>query len=128
MIYLRYSEDDKVFDYVTNLLKEAVERKDLLFVNMLVINETIWILNKKYRIPLSEIIELIDRLIPLLEIIPIDYGDYDIMKKIMLDYGLKPSDALHIASMNKMGIRHIVSEDKEFDKIPFIERMWLDDH
>ncbi|MEM2277158.1 MAG: type II toxin-antitoxin system VapC family toxin, partial [Thermoproteota archaeon] len=41
----------------------------------------------------------------------------------MLDYGLKPSDALHIASMNKMGIRHIVSEDKEFDKIPFIERM-----
>jgi len=128
VIYLRYSEDDKVFDYVTNLLKEAVERKDLLFVNMLVINETIWILNKKYRIPLSEIIELIDRLIPLLEIIPIDYGDYDIMKKIMLDYGLKPSDALHIASMNKMGIRHIVSEDKEFDKIPFIERMWLDDH
>ncbi|MEM2821610.1 MAG: type II toxin-antitoxin system VapC family toxin [Thermoproteota archaeon] len=128
MIYLRYSEDDKIFDYVTNLLKEAVERKDLLFVNMLVINETIWILNKKYRIPLSEIIELIDKLIPLLEIIPIDYGDYDIMKKIMLDYGLKPSDALHIASMNKMGIRHIVSEDKEFDKIPFIERMWLDDH
>ncbi|MEM2415208.1 MAG: type II toxin-antitoxin system VapC family toxin, partial [Thermoproteota archaeon] len=97
-------------------MKEAVERKDLLFVNMLVINETIWILNKKYRIPLSEIIELIDKLIPLLEIIPIDYGDYDIMKKIMLDYGLKPSDALHIASMNKMGIRHIVSEDKEFDK------------
>ncbi|MEM1548337.1 MAG: hypothetical protein QXM02_04890 [Thermoproteota archaeon] len=81
MIYLRYSEDDKIFDYVTNLLKEAVERKDLLFVNMLVINETIWILNKKYRIPLSEIIELIDKLIPLLEIIPIDYGDYDIMKK-----------------------------------------------
>lgn len=47
------------------------------------------------------------------------------MKKIVLNYGLKPSDALHIASMDKVEIRHIVSEDKEFDKVPFIERKWL---
>jgi len=39
---------------------------------------------------------------------------------------LKPSDAIHIASMGKSGAKHIVSEDEEFDKIPWIKRIWLD--
>ena len=125
LIYLRYSESDQVFDYVTNFLRESVERGDRLFVNMVVVDEVLWILTKKYKIPLGETLELMDRLMPLLEVIPIDYTDYDIMKKTMASYGLKPSDALHIASMNKAGIKHIVSEDEEFDKIPWIKRIWL---
>ena len=125
LIYLRYSESDKVFNYVTNFLRESVERGDRLFVNMIVIDEVLWILTKKYKIPLSEVLELVDRLIPLLEVIPLDYTDYDVMRKAVMNYGLKPSDALHIASMNKAGIKHIISEDEEFDKIPWIRRIWL---
>ena len=125
LIYLRYSESDKVFNYVTNFLRESVERGDRLFVNMIVIDEVLWILTKKYKIPLSEVLELVDRLIPLLEVIPLDYTDYDVMRKAVMNYGLKPSDALHIASMNKAGIKRIVSEDEEFDKIPWIKRIWL---
>ncbi|MGC8850133.1 MAG: type II toxin-antitoxin system VapC family toxin [Candidatus Bathyarchaeia archaeon] len=125
LIYLRYSESDKVFNYVTNLLKESVERGDHLFVNMIVIDEALWVLTKKYKVPLDEVLELTDRLMPLLEVVPIEYTDYDIMKKTMMNYGLKPSDALNIASMNKAEVQHIVSEDSEFDKVPWIRRIWL---
>ncbi|RLI00673.1 PIN domain nuclease, partial [Candidatus Bathyarchaeota archaeon] len=100
-------------------------RGDRLFVNMIVVDEVLWILTKKYKIPLDEVLELTDQLMPLLEVIPVDYTDYDVMRKTMMKYGLKPSDALHIASMNKAGIKHIVSEDEEFDKIPSIKRIWL---
>lgn len=126
LIYLRYSESDEVFNYVTRFLRDAVKRKEQLLVNMIVIDETIWILTKKYKIPLNEVFELTDRLIPLIEVIPMNYTDYDVMKKVIREYGLKPSDAIHIASMNKSGAQHIVSEDKEFDKIPGIKRIWLD--
>ena len=125
LIYLRYSESDKIFDYVTSLLREAVERGDQLLVNMLVIDEIVWILTKKYKVSLNEVLELTDKLMPLLEVIPINYIDYDTMKKIMVNYRLKPSDALHVASMSKAGARHIISEDKGFDKIPWIKRIWL---
>ena len=125
LIYLRYSESDQIFNYVTNFLKESIKRGDRLFVNMIVVDEVLWILTKKYEIPLDEVLELTDQLMPLLEVIPVDYTDYDVMRKMMMKYGLKPSDALHIASMNKAGIKHIVSEDEEFDKIPSIKRIWL---
>lgn len=125
IIYLKYSESDQVFKYVTQFLREAIERENRLFINMIVVDEVLWILTNKYRIPLSDVLELIDKLIPLLEVIPIDYTDYDLMKRAMVNYGLKPSDALHVASMKKAGIKHIVSEDIEFDKIPWIKRVWL---
>ena len=125
LIYLGYSISDEIFNYVTNFLRESVERGDRLFVNMIVVDEVLWILTKKYKVPLSEAFELMDRLMPLIEVIPLDYMDYDDMRRIMMNYGLKPSDALHVASMRKAGIKHIVSEDKEFDKIPWIKRTWL---
>ena len=125
LIYLRYAERDEVADYASRLLKEAVERETRLLVNMIVIDETIWILIKKYHIPLSEALELTDRLAPLLDIVRLNYSDYDVMKKVMVNYRLRPSDALHIASMNKTKTEHIASEDKEFDKIPWIRRVWL---
>ncbi|MEM3563785.1 MAG: type II toxin-antitoxin system VapC family toxin [Candidatus Jordarchaeaceae archaeon] len=126
LIYLRYAESDEVFNYVTGFLREAVKRGEQLLVNMIVIDETTWILTQKYGFPLSEVFELIDRLMSLMEVIPVNYTEYDVMKKVMMEYGLKPSDAIHVASMNKSGAQHIVSEDKEFDKVPWIKRIWLD--
>lgn len=126
LIYLRYAESDEVFNYVTGLLRDAIKREERLLINMIVVDETIWILTRKYRIPLSEAFELIDKLMPIVEVIPVDYTEYDVMKGAMMEYGLKPSDAIHVASMKKSGAQHIVSEDKEFDKIPWIKRIWMD--
>jgi len=125
LIYLRYSENDEIFNYVISFLERAFKRGDNLFINMVVVDEVLWILTRKYRVPLGEVFELMDQLMPLLKVVPIDYADYDVLRKAMVNYGLKPSDALHIASMNKAGIKHIVSEDNEFDKIPWVKRIWI---
>ena len=44
LIYLGYSMSDEIFNYVTNFLRESVERGDRLFVNMIVVDEVLWIL------------------------------------------------------------------------------------
>jgi predicted nucleic acid-binding protein len=43
----------------------------------------------------------------------------------MVKYGLKPSDAIHVASMKKAGVGYIVSEDPGFDRVDWIKRVWL---
>ncbi|MCJ7457135.1 type II toxin-antitoxin system VapC family toxin [Candidatus Bathyarchaeota archaeon] len=39
---------------------------------------------------------------------------------------MKPSDAIHLATMDKLGITSIVSEDEELDAVKGIKRVWLD--
>ena len=41
-------------------------------------------------------------------------------------YEAKPSDAIHLATMNKLGISSIVSEDEELDAAKGIKRGRLD--
>jgi len=43
----------------------------------------------------------------------------------MLNYGLKPSDALHVSTMSKTKTSHIITEDGEFDSVEWIKRIWL---
>lgn len=125
VIYLRYAESDEIEKYVHSLLEQGVKGDFQLLVNMIVVDETIWILTRKYGIPLGEVFEFIDRLIPLFDVIALDYMDYDAMKEVITKHGLKPSDALHAASMRRKGTVYIASEDEEFDKIPWIRRVWL---
>ncbi len=40
-------------------------------------------------------------------------------------YGLKPRDAIHLASMSAGDIGMIVSEDADFDKVPGIKRLGI---
>ncbi len=47
----------------------------------------------------------------------------ELMRK--LNYGLKPSDAIHVATMKKAGTAEIVSEDRDFDKIDWVKRIWI---
>ncbi len=44
---------------------------------------------------------------------------------IMRIVRLKPRDALHAATMRAHGIETIVSEDKDFDKLPGVKRIWF---
>ena len=43
----------------------------------------------------------------------------------MLNYGLKPSDALHVSTMSKAKTSRIITEDGEFDSVEWIKRIWL---
>lgn len=64
-------------------------------------------------------------MLPFAEVTPLDAGDLYTAEKYLVSYNIKPSDALHIATMEKAGASLIVSEDKEFDRITWIERLWL---
>jgi len=125
VIYLRYAESDEIKRYVHDLLERSTKRAFQLMVNMIVIDETIWILTRKYRRPTSEVLEFVDRVLPILNVIPLNREDYDTMKGAITTYGLKPSDALHVASTKKAGAVHIASEDEEFDRVPSLKRAWL---
>jgi len=41
-------------------------------------------------------------------------------------YYIKPSDVIHLATMDKAGIALIASEDEDFDAVPGVKRVWLD--
>jgi len=41
------------------------------------------------------------------------------------DYGLRPRDAIHAACARRAGAMAIVSEDRDFDRLPDIAREWV---
>ena len=51
--------------------------------------------------------------------------EYTYAAKILMEYSIKPSDALLLGAMINNGITLIASEDKEYDKIPTIKRLWI---
>jgi predicted nucleic acid-binding protein len=57
--------------------------------------------------------------------LPVEEEDFKPVEKYLLKYGLKPSDAIHLATMEKAGISNIVSEDREFDRVKGIKRIWV---
>lgn len=126
MIYLKYAKDDKVSDFSLELLDRAIKLGAQLISNIIAMDEVIWILTHKYGVSRTEVFELTDKLGSLLDIVPLDRSDYDPMKVFMSSYNLKPSDALHAASMKRSNVQYIASEDKDFDALPGIRRIWLD--
>ena len=43
-------------------------------------------------------------------------------QQIMLRYALKPQDALHLATMKRIGCLDLASNDSDFDRVPDIRR------
>lgn len=126
MIYLKYAKDDKVSDFSLELLDRAIKLGAQLISNIIAMDEVIWILTHKYGVSRTEVFELTDKLGSLLDIVPLDRSDYDPMKVFMSSYNLKPSDALHAASMKRSNVQYIASEDKDFDALLGTRRIWLD--
>ncbi len=123
IIYLKYSESDEVFEYCINLLKKL--EKFEAITNIVVINEVVWILRKKYGIESEEIFDFLDRFLNFVEFVPLEAEDYELMRDFILRYSLKPSDALHVSSMKRSGAKLIVSEDPDFDRVEWIKREWV---
>jgi predicted nucleic acid-binding protein len=62
---------------------------------------------------------------PHLTIIEVTAADIDAMNAAILEYAVKPRDSLHVAAMQKCGCLDLVSQDADFDRIPFIRRYTL---
>jgi predicted nucleic acid-binding protein len=103
-----------------------VLQEDRLALDPLVIDEVIYISKKKYNVNFNDTISFLDEVVlPNSLILPIRKEDYDKAKELILQYNLKPSDAFHVAIMLNNSISKIISEDKDFDRIKEIERLWL---
>lgn len=55
-------------------------------------------------------------MLPDLDIVSVEYGDMWKMTELMDTFELKPRDALHLAIMERLGEKTIVTEDTHFDK------------
>jgi len=99
-----------------------IEEEPIL--NVVVLDETLYI-SRKYGVPYLETLEFLRRVVlPFTEVIPLGAEDFFAAEKYLVDYNLKPSDALHVATMEKAGTSLIVTEDKEFDRVAWIRRLW----
>ena len=97
----------------------------ILYTNILVLDEVVYVSRKKYNVEYTETIEFIDKaVLPYVEVLPIGLNEYLKAKELMAKYGFKPSDSIHIATIENYGLQAIVTEDKDFDKIE-IKRIWL---
>jgi len=103
---------------------ELMENHDL-YTSPLVLNETIHVAKKKYSVPYELSIEFIDeKVLPYVEVLPLTVFDYLTARRIITEYNLRPSDALHVAVIENNGLQAIVSEDEDFDVLP-LKRVWL---
>jgi len=123
LIYVNAMTDDKR-EGVDKLFRRLLEES--LFINMLVIDETLYT-SKRYQVPYNITLNFLREIVlPYVEIIPIEEEDLKPTEKYLLKYGLKPSDAIHLATMEKAGVNHIVTEDEEFNRVEEVKRIWLE--
>ncbi|OYT31017.1 MAG: PIN domain nuclease [Thermofilum sp. ex4484_79] len=109
-------------DYYLKLLS-----KYKAYTDVLVLDEVIYVSWRKYRVPYETSISFIESIVlPFVEILSLGENESGKAIEILREYRIKPSDALHVASMVLNGIPRIASEDSEYDKIDEIARIWFD--
>ena len=105
---------------------EELLAEHVLFTDILVLDEVLYVSRSKYRVPYPITIKLLNKLIPkYISLTPLTLKEYVKAVEVIERYDLKPSDAIHAATCIVNNIKYIVSEDQEFDKVEGIERLWI---
>ena len=82
---------------------------------------------RRYNVPYFVTLDFINKVVkPYVTILPLGEGEFEEAANLIKEYSIKPSDAFHIAVMKTHNISTIASEDREFDKIGGIKRVWLE--
>ncbi len=120
LIYLNLGVKE-VEDYYLKLLSE-----ESLATDPLVLDEVIYVSKKKYGVRLEDTLDFLDNIVlPNSVVLPVTINEYRRAREVMLKYSVSPSDALHVAVMLNNSIRRILSEDRDFDRVKEVERVWL---
>jgi predicted nucleic acid-binding protein len=88
-----------------------------------VVFETVFTLQRQYGVSKADIR---DNLLPLLELPGIVLPGKRRLRKVFdlyVDLNLPFADAYHVALMQRLGLRHVISFDKEFNRVPGVTRV-----
>jgi len=124
LIYLnvKMPEDEAklIEDFWLNLLLN-----NLLYTNVLVLDEVIHVSKRKYDVSPRDTIDFIDKaVLPYVDVLSIGLSEYLRAKELMVKYGLKPSDSIHVATIENHGLQAVATEDEDFEKVG-IKRLWI---
>ena len=96
-----------------------------LYTDVLVLDELVYVSRRKYEVPYNISLDFVEGLVlPYVKVLPLEREEFVTAKKYIRD-GIKPSDALHIAAMENNGIRNVATEDRDFEKISWIKKIWV---
>ncbi len=125
LIYLNTISDYRNrLAYETFYLDLLVNNK--AYTDVLVLDELLWVSWRRYNVPYYITIDFINKVVkPYANILPLGEEEYEEATNLIKEYSIKPSDAFHVAVMKTHNIPNIASEDKEFDKVEGIKRLWL---
>jgi len=97
------------------------------YTDVLVLDELIYISKRKYNIPYDVSIKFVEtNILPYTTVLNLGEEEYEYATEVIAKHNLKPSDALHIGAMMNNNITLIVSEDRGFDRIPAVKRLWIE--
>ena len=65
-------------------------------------------------------------MIPVVSILPIAREEYEMTKTLLQEHSLKQSDAIHGATALINKIPNIITEDSDFDHVPGLTRVWIE--
>jgi len=124
-IYLNTLTDTNIRIPYENFYIEALT-KYKPYTDVLVLDEVIYISKRKYGIPYSVTTDFIkSSILPYVSVINLGEDEYAVAVKYLMKHNIKPSDSLHLGAMLNNGISLIISEDREFEKVNDVKRLWL---
>jgi len=96
------------------------------YTDALVLDELIYVSRRRYGVPYDLTLEFIESIVkPYVAMLPIGEEAFDEAARVIREHGLKPSDAIHAGVMRTNGIELIASEDRDFEKVEGLKRIWL---
>ena len=115
-VYARFSQED-VGRRARRMLKKIQDGQHAI-TSVLTIDELMWVMRKQgLAKQMREVIEDIFSIatLSIVEVSPsIALASLDFVEK----YNLKPRDAFHAATMKEFNEKKILSDDKDFDRVP----------
>lgn len=96
-------------------------------ISCLVLDEVFWIV-RKHRGKDSAVTIWKDMInIPNIRFLPLTQATSLYSIELIEKYDLRPRDAIHAGVMKENGITKILSDDSDFDRVTFIERISVED-
>lgn len=125
LVYLNVMNDDEERGQYECFL-EGLLSSHRLFTDDLVLDELLYVSKKKYGIPYQDTIDFISTIVlPFVGVLNLGEEEFAGAALVLGQSKLKPSDALHISAMKTNKVPAIATEDKDYDGLKSVKRLWL---